>query len=68
MHRVSKTRRRGVDLLVRPALGDRGVDGDWSAWFVDPVAQLVELADLRRRELLSDEEYQRQRTKVLYGA
>ncbi len=63
MRRVRTTRRR-ADLLARPpaaATADRG----WACLIIDPVEQLQELAGLHDRGLLSDEEYDRQRMKVL---
>ena len=64
MKRVRTTRLHHVDLLARPPSVSRVRDG-WTRLVVDPVEQLRELADLSRRGLLSDEEYERQRAKVL---
>jgi len=36
------------------------------ALIVDPIEQLEELADLRRRGLLTSEEFERQKTRVWY--
>jgi hypothetical protein len=55
----------GPDLLCRPPSGAGPTDRGWAALVVDPVAQLRELSDLRRRGLLSPEEYELQKAKVL---
>ena len=65
MRRVRTTRLHHVGLLARPPAGSRWADASWSRLVVDPVEQLRELADLRNRGLLSGEEYERQRLKVL---
>ena len=67
MRRVRTTRLDRVDLLARPPSGSRSFDGGWTRLVVDPVEQLRELADLCDRGLLSTEEYERQRAKVLDG-
>ncbi len=67
MERVRATRRNHVDLLTRPPSGAGSLDGGWARLVVDPVAQLHGLADLRDRGLLSDEQYEQQRRKVLDG-
>jgi hypothetical protein len=61
---TSRSHRRG--LLTRPPTGHQ-FEPDWSTWIVDPVAQLGELADLRDRGLLSLEEYELQKARVLEG-
>ena len=55
---TSTTRRLGDDLLVRPPSGVGDPDGGWTTLLVDPAAQLGELADLTSRGLLSQEEYE----------
>jgi len=67
MERVRATRRNHADLITRPPSGTGTLDGGWARLVVDPVAQLAGLADLRNRGLLSDEQYERQRRKVLDG-
>jgi hypothetical protein len=64
VRRARPTRLQGVDLLTRPPTVSRTHDG-WTRLVVDPVEQLRELAELCDRGLLSDEEYERQRAKVL---
>lgn len=66
MHRVAGRRREHPDLLV-PAPGDRWLEDRSGALLVDPAAQMVELADLVERGLVSPEEMERQRRKV-FGA
>lgn len=51
-----------VNLLARPDADERGGEG---AWMVDRAAQLEELADLHAKGLLSAEEFERQRARVL---
>jgi hypothetical protein len=53
-------------LLTRPP--DCGGDGpDWAKWnVVDPVRQIEALDDLLRRGLLSVEDFERHKAKVLY--
>jgi hypothetical protein len=65
MKQVTGSRRHRHDLLVRPPCGAAHDDLGWAAGLVDPVAQLRELADLRTRGLLSDEQYEAQKAKVL---
>jgi Short C-terminal domain len=69
VRRVRINRNRQTDLLARPPCGARVLGRGWSTLIVDPVEQLAELADLRRRGLLSGEEYERQKAKILepYG-
>jgi hypothetical protein len=58
-------RRRPADLLERAPSEIAGADHRWSALVVDPVAQLGELADLTSRGLLSAEEYDRFKARIL---
>jgi hypothetical protein len=67
MRRVRTTRLHAVNLLARPPAVSRSTDGGWAQLVVDPVEQLRELADLCERGLLSPEEYERQRAKILNG-
>jgi Short C-terminal domain len=65
MDRLSHTRSRPTDLLARPPCTAHDVESAWTASYVDPVAQLQELADLRARGLLSRDEFERQKAKVI---
>jgi cytochrome c-type biogenesis protein CcmH/NrfG len=49
---------------LRRAPSDGFRDG-WSAAIVNPAEQLEELADLRSRGLLTEEEFEQQRARVL---
>ena len=64
MRRACVSRDR-ADLFARPPSGARESERDWFALIVDPVAQLKELAELRRRGVLSPEEFELQNAKVL---
>jgi Short C-terminal domain len=58
--------RRRTDLLVRPPAGARNGDADWTTTLVsDPVAQLQQLADLCQRGLISANEFEREKAKIL---
>jgi hypothetical protein len=57
--------RRELHGLLGPSGGRREPPDAWTAWLVDPVEQLKELADLRERGLLSAEEFDRQKANVL---
>jgi hypothetical protein len=65
MRRVSHSRDRGAGLLVRPPYTARDVERGWASLYVDPVEQLEELADLSARGVLSPDEFERQKWKVL---
>ena len=65
MRRVATTRARRVHLLVRPACPDQASAGRWDGAVVDPVEQLKELADLLARGLLSREEFESHKARVL---
>jgi hypothetical protein len=65
MERVGYSRSRRPDLLVRPPCTARDLELGWAALFVDPVEQLDELAELFGRGLLSREEFERQKAKVI---
>ncbi|HEY6417174.1 MAG TPA: SHOCT domain-containing protein [Acidimicrobiales bacterium] len=67
MRRRQTRRRHEGDLLARPPVGGRELEGGVAALIVDPVEQLEELADLRSRGLLTTEEFERQKTRVWYG-
>jgi hypothetical protein len=62
-----RARKGRVGVLARPPSSERVVEGRLAALIVNPAEQLRELADLRDRGLLSDEEFERQRVKVLDG-
>ena len=59
------TRRQHIDLLARPPCGVRMYEDGWMALVVDPVEQLNALADLHVRGLLSPDEFDRQKAKVI---
>jgi Short C-terminal domain len=59
------SRRHGTDLLARPPCGVRMYENGWAALIVDPTEQLKTLADLLSRGLLSPQEYERQKAKVI---
>jgi hypothetical protein len=67
MRRRRTNRRRQGDLLARPPCGARELEGGVAALIVDPVQQLEELADLLSRGLLTNEEFERQKTRVWYA-
>jgi len=65
VRRVSTTRHRRTDLLARPPCNDVASDRGWTAAIVDPVGQLEELAHLCARGLLSREEFDGYRSRIL---
>ncbi len=65
MTRLSQSRSRAAGLLVRPPYTARDVEGGWASLYVDPIEQLHELADLSARGVLSPDEFERQKSKVL---
>jgi len=65
MPRTSNPRASRLDLLARPPATADSTPGGWTRLLVDPVEQLRALDDLRDRGLLTAEEYEQQRTKVL---
>ncbi len=58
------TREGLPDLLVRPPSGTREFVDEWAPFLVDPVRQLVTLADLFAVGLLSWAEYERYKRHV----
>ncbi len=66
MHRVRGSRSEHLDLLVPPLHVDLS-DDRLAALLIDPVAQVVELADLVDRGLVTLEEFEQQRRKM-FGA
>ncbi|RIQ18207.1 SHOCT domain-containing protein [Jiangella rhizosphaerae] len=65
MRRVAATRARGTDLLVRPPCPDLPGPIRSPGLVVDPVEQLKELDDLVTRGLLSPEEFEQQKGRIL---
>jgi hypothetical protein len=62
---MSRSTARGRrDLLVRPPCSS-DPDRSWVALVVDPVRQLDELAELHRRGVLTADEFDHQKAKVL---
>ena len=59
------TRRTRTDLLTRPPCGSRAHAIGWAALVIDQVEQLRVLATLRARGLLTDDEFELQKTKVI---
>jgi hypothetical protein len=65
MRRLRNVRRSGTDLLTRPpALGSPSRPA-WLCAIIDPVAQVAELDDLRKRGFISADDFERQKAKVL---
>lgn len=56
------------DLLARPPFGHREVACGWGEMLIDPVEQLKALAELRRAGVLSDDEFSRQKAKIVGDA
>ena len=65
MHEHAPRRTQHPGLLARPPCGSQELEHGWVSLAIDPVAQLRALADLRDAGLLSDEEFERQKAKVL---
>ena len=65
MRRLSQSRSQRADLLVRPPCTNRDVERGWAALFVNTIDQLKELAALYTRGLLSSDEYDREKAKVI---
>ncbi|WP_116948964.1 SHOCT domain-containing protein [Jiangella endophytica] len=65
MRRVATTRAHETDLLVRPPCPDLPGPSRSSGLVVDPVEQLKALDDLVARGLLSPEEFERQKGRIL---
>jgi hypothetical protein len=62
---LDASRRDRPDLLARPLWGGSLDDEGWAARFTDTTDQLEALADLLARGLLSAEEFERQKAKVI---
>ena len=65
MRGQSTSRSNRPDLLDRPPATARGLGPGWASLVIDPVSQIRELADLHRRGLVSREEYEQQKCKIL---
>jgi alkanesulfonate monooxygenase SsuD/methylene tetrahydromethanopterin reductase-like flavin-dependent oxidoreductase (luciferase family) len=65
MQRVDKSRSKRPDLLGRPPSAAPELQPAWALLAVDPLAQVARLADLWQRGLLSPEEYEQQRARIL---
>jgi hypothetical protein len=65
MRRLRNVRRSGTDLLTRPPAPASPSDPAWLYTIIDPVAQLAELDDLRQRGVISADDLERQKAKVL---
>jgi Short C-terminal domain len=65
MRRVARLRTNQVNLLVRIPCTERTVESRVASLIVNTAEQVKELADLFGRGLLSREEFERQRAKVL---
>jgi hypothetical protein len=65
MHGTKPSRTQRPDLLARPPCG-LGWEADVAAMLVDPSAQLDVLADLLGRGLMSRDEFEREKFKVLH--
>jgi len=61
----SLSRRRATGVLARPPWRNQGLEERWTALVRDPLAQLEELADLHHQGLLSREEFEREKLRVL---
>lgn len=66
MRRIGASRNDLIGLLTRPPWSG-GRAEQWAVPVVDPVRQIEALADLRDRGLLSPEEFDQQKSRVLYG-
>ena len=65
MRPTGHSRQDRPDLLARPPCSATMYDGRWAALVVDSTEQLRTLADLLAQGLLSPEEYEQHKTKVL---
>ena len=62
-HSTSRSNR--PESLDRPPTTARELGPGWASLVIDPVSQIRELADLHRRGLVSREEYEQQKCKIL---
>ena len=65
VHDALSSRRQRPDLLARPPCCVGMYDDAWTTMLVDQTAQLEQLADLLERGLLTRDEFDRQKAKVL---
>jgi Short C-terminal domain len=65
MRSLASSRQHRPDLLARAPCLITMYDERWAALVIDPTEQLRTLADLLARGLLSGEEYERHKAKVL---
>jgi hypothetical protein len=65
MQRVETSRSQRQDLLGRPPSAAYEFQPAWALLAVDPISQVEELADLWRRGLLSPDEYEQQKARIL---
>ena len=65
MRRLREVRRSGTDLLTRPPAVSSSGPPTWLSAIIDPVEQVAELAMLRERGFISDDDFERQKAKVL---
>jgi Short C-terminal domain len=65
MRTRATSRQHLPDLLARPPCVATMYDGRWAALIVEPTEQLKTLADLLAQGLLSPEEYEQHKAKVL---
>jgi hypothetical protein len=56
------------DLLARPPVGHNDVQTGWADMILDPIEQLKTLVELRDAGALSDEEFARQKAKIVGGS
>ncbi len=61
------SRRRATGVLARPPWRTQGLEERWAALVRDPVVQLEELARLYDQGLLSREEFEREKRRLLRG-
>jgi hypothetical protein len=66
MRRVTASRAGLVGVLVRPPCSSSEL-ASWVQLAVNPVEQIEELADLQRRGLLTPQEFEYQKTKIIRG-
>jgi len=66
MRRTGQSRNDLIGVLTRPPCSG-GRAEQWARSVVDPVGQIEALAELRERGLLSAEEFDQQKSRVLYG-
>jgi hypothetical protein len=62
---IHASRQHRMDLLARPPSGVEPDEARWAALLIDATDQLEALADLVARGLLSPEEFEHQKAKVI---